>query len=551
MNGAEFIVHNLMSKGIDTLFGYPGGCIMPLYDVLLEHPIQHILCRHEQGAAFAANGYARSTGEVGVCIATSGPGATNLITGLADAMLDSVPMIALTGQVPTGLIGTDAFQEVDILGMSISVTKQSYLVDSIEALPRILEEAFYIAQEGRPGPVLIDLPKDILLSTLPENHEPFTQPSFTPDTDFSEQYARAQAMIRDAQKPIIYAGGGIGHAKAVEPFREFVEQCQIPTVFSLKGLGALPAEHPLNLGMLGMHGSTSANRAVQESDLLIAVGTRFDDRVTGRLTQFAPNARVIHLDIDAAEIGKLRMAHCGIKADIVESMRSIQATPEIDNWRNDCQKRHQREGFTSPQPTENITGPNLLRQLKTFVKQDEIICCDVGQHQMWVAQHYPIDHPQRHLTSGGLGTMGFGLPAAIGAQLANPDKTVITLSGDGSIMMNIQELATLTRYQIPLKVIILDNSALGMVRQQQTVCYDGRYSEVDLSDNPDFAAIAKAFGLQAFTAEEQSGLDNQLQQLLDCPGPALLHVKIDTEEGVWPMVKPGDSNDDMIIGDAA
>lgn len=551
MNGAEYIVQSLMNRGIETLFGYPGGCIMPLYDAFFEQPIKHILCRHEQGAAFAANGYARATGRVGVCVATSGPGATNLITGLADAKLDSVPMIALTGQVPTGLIGTDAFQEVDILGMSLSVTKQSYLVDRIETLPQIFEEAFYMAQEGRPGPVLIDLPKDILLGALPEKYARFTPPETTQHPETIASYALAKKMIEESKQPIIYAGGGIAHAQVVEPFREFVEQCQIPTIFSLKGLGALPSQHPLNLGMLGMHGSASANKAVQESDLLIAIGTRFDDRVTGRLAEFAPMAKVIHLDIDAAEISKLRTAHCPLKGELVDSMSQIKAKPDIKPWIEKCQARHQSEGFTAPVASENIDGPSLLAHLKTCIKEEEIICCDVGQHQMWVAQHYPIDHPQRHLTSGGLGTMGFGLPAAIGAQLANPDKLVINLSGDGSIMMNIQELATLNRYNIPLKIIVLDNSALGMVRQQQTVCYDQRYSEIDLSDNPDFTAVARAFGLTAFSVEKRDDLDNKLNQLLATPGPALLHAKIDARDGVWPMVKPGDSNKEMLMGDAA
>ena len=549
MNGAEHIVSKLMSEGIDTLFGYPGGCIMPLYDALLESPIKHILCRHEQGAAFAANGYARSTGRTAVCLATSGPGATNLMTGLADAYMDSVPMVAITGQVPTGLIGTDAFQEIDILGMSLPITKQSFLVESIEALPEILDQAFQIAQEGRPGPVLIDLPKDIQLATLPDNRHP-TQAS-RPETDSTAHPAdhlpQALALIKASQRPIIYAGGGIVLGDAIAPFRQFVETTGIPTVLTLKGLGALPGDHPRNMGMLGMHGSAAANESVQACDLLIAVGVRFDDRVTGKLSHFAPQAQVIHIDIDPAEIGKLRQVRCALDGDLRQNLKALTTPLTITDWQNHCQRAHESEGFTLPEP-DGITGPHFMQQLSASTGGHAIISCDVGQHQMWVAQHYAFDHPRKHLTSGGLGAMGFGLPAAIGAQLGNPESSVINIAGDGSFMMNVQELATIARYRLPTKMIVLDNQALGMVRQQQELCYQGRYSEIDLSDNPDFCALTEAFGIPTLSVSDPKDMDYAINKLLETPGPALLHVTIATEHNVWPMVKPGDANDQMIKG---
>ncbi len=548
MNGAAYIVNKLMSEGIDTLFGYPGGCIMPLYDALLESPIKHILCRHEQGAAFAANGYARSTGRTAVCLATSGPGATNLITGLADAYMDSVPMVAITGQVPTGLIGTDAFQEIDILGMSLPITKQSFLVEHIDQLPGILDQAFQIAQEGRPGPVLIDLPKDIQLATLSIDAQPGTTvPASVTNTDFAEALEQAREMLKSSRRPIVYAGGGVILGDAIAPFRQFIQTTEIPTVLTLKGLGALPGNHPQNMGMLGMHGSAAANQCVQECDLLIAIGVRFDDRVTGKLNHFAPNARVIHLDIDPAEIGKLRQPACALQGDIRTSLKSLTLSLAITDWQTHCRKTHAADGFTLPEQ-QGITGPHFMRQLSATTRGHAIISCDVGQHQMWVAQHYAFDHPRKHLTSGGLGAMGFGLPAAIGAQLANPETPVINIAGDGSFMMNVQELATIARYKLPTKMIILDNQALGMVRQQQEVCYQGRYSEIDLSDNPDFCALTAAFGIPTQTISDPEEMAYAIHKLLETPGPALLHVSIATENNVWPMVKPGDANDQLITG---
>ena len=549
MNGAEYIVKKLISEGVDTLFGYPGGCIMPLYDALLGSPVRHILCRHEQGTAFAANGYARSSGRTGVCLATSGPGATNLLTGLADAYMDSVPMVAITGQVPTGVIGTDAFQEIDVLGMSLAITKQSFLVQRVDDLPQILDEAFRLAREGRPGPVLIDLPKDIQLQQLPDEINFQTTSRGHPDAPDSKALEQARNLISNSRRPLIYAGGGVLLGDAVAPFRQFVETTGIPTVLTLKGLGNLPRQHPLNMGMLGMHGSAAANRMVQECDLLIGVGVRFDDRATGKLSRFAPNARIIHLDIDPAEIGKLRQPTCALPGDIRLGLKALSIDLPASDWPQQCRQRLTEEGFSIPANNNGITGPGFMRQLSQVAAGHAIISSDVGQHQMWVAQQYAFNHPRQHLSSSGLGAMGFGLPAAIGAQLANPERLVINVAGDGSFMMNLQELATISRYQLPLKIVILDNQALGMVRQQQEFCYQQRYSEIDLSDNPEFTTLTSAFGIATYRLTDPDETDYAINRLLETPGPALLHVSIATEENVWPMVKPGEANDQMITGE--
>ena len=553
MNGAEYIIKKLEDEAIDTIFGYPGGCIMPVYDALLGSQIRHILCRHEQGAAFAANGFARSSGKIGVCLATSGPGATNLITAIADAYMDSVPMIAITGQVPTSLIGTDAFQEIDMLGLSLPITKHSYLVETIDELPAILDEAFYLAQEGRPGPVLIDIPKDVQLAQIHTSQTSFTKAiQRKPETDLvdAEDIAQALALIEASERPLIYAGGGINLANAIAPFRAFVDTTGIPTVLTLKGLGNLPADHPLNMGMLGMHGSVAANQMVQECDLLIAVGARFDDRVTGKLSRFAPDAKVIHLDIDRAEAGKLRETHCRIIGNLHDSLQALTVRQNFSTWSNYCQQRNALDGYRTShaEDTPINTPARFLNDLANKTSPEAIISCDVGQHQMWVAQHYPINHPRHHLSSGGLGAMGFGLPAAIGAQLAHPNQQVIAISGDGSFMMNLQELATIGRYRLPIKMIILDNQVLGMVRQQQELCYDRRYSEIDLSDNPEFTAVANAFNIPSVYLDELGDQEQKIADFLAIEGPALMHVPITSEKNVWPMVKPGDANDQIIKG---
>ncbi|TWI06131.1 acetolactate synthase large subunit [Luteimonas cucumeris] len=565
MNGARWLVQALAAEGVDTLFGYPGGAIMPFYDALhgaasSGHAMKHVLVRHEQGAAFAANGYARASGQVGVCVATSGPGASNLVTGIADAMLDSVPMVVITGQVPTTLMGTDAFQELDVFGMTLPIVKHSFLARSVDDLSRMLGEAFRIARSGRPGPVLIDLPKDVQngdASHLPM-HAPLPVERAPAPMDASLH--AALALVSQAQRPVVYGGGGIALGDAVQAFRTFVDATQIPSVLTLRGLGALPTGHPLNLGMLGMHGSRAANLAVQESDLLIVVGARFDDRATGKLAEFAPNARVVHMDLDACEIGKLRHADVGVRGDIRATLTALTLPCAAHlhgrngafrrQWRATCQQRARDHAARYDAPGDSVYAPALLKQLSERAPR-AVVACDVGQHQMWVAQHWRFSDPRQHLTSGALGAMGFGLPAAIGAQLQDPDAQVICVSGDGSFLMNVQELATLKRYGLPVKIVLLDNQALGMVRQWQELFFDKRYSEVDLSDNPDFAAVATAFGIHALHVDRADRVDNALQALLDSPGPALLHVAIDQAANVWPLVPPNHNNAQMLDADEA
>lgn len=559
-NGAQWLARALEAEGVDTLFGYPGGTIMPFYDALHGSPLKHVLVRHEQGAAFAANGYARASGRVGVCVATSGPGASNLVTGIADAMLDSVPMVVITGQVPTGLMGTDAFQELDVFGMTMPIVKHSFLPRSVDELPEVFAEAFRIARSGRPGPVLVDLPKDVQVADashlpvhVPRPCEPLPAP---PDAALHE----AAAVISQARRPVVYGGGGIVLGDAVEAFREFVDLTGFPTVLTLKGLGALPPGHPACLGMLGMHGSRAANLAVQEADVLIVVGARFDDRATGKLAEFAPGALVVHLDGDACEIGKLRAATVSVPGDLAASLGKLGAPLGAQNqrrnsdarreWRETCAARARRHAARYDAPGEGVYAPALLKRLSEMAP-DAIVSCDVGQHQMWVAQHWRFHDPRQHLTSGALGAMGFGLPAAMGAQLAlqkpgEPQARVVCVSGDGSFLMNVQELATLARYRLPVKIVLLDNKALGMVRQWQELFFEKRYSEIDLSDNPDFAAVARAFGIQAMSVDRADRVEEALAELLDAPGPALLHVAIDPAANVWPLVPPNHNNAQMI-----
>ena len=547
MKGAAALLGALRERGVDTVFGYPGGAIMPVYDALLDSGIRHVLVRHEQAAAFAADGYARVSGRPGVCIATSGPGATNLITGIANAYLDSVPLIAITGQVATPLMGTDAFQEVDIFGMTLPVVKHSYIVRHIEDLPRIVHEAWNIASSGRPGPVLIDLPKNIAageahgVTRLVEPQPPDRQAD-------AIWLSRAAALIAASERPIVYAGGGIGIARAVAAFREFVAATGIPVVSTLKGLGAVPTDEPLFLGMMGMHGTRASNCAVQEADLLIAVGARFDDRATGKLDGFAPRARIIHLDIDPAEIGKLRRADVALAGDLAASLAALHVRPPIRAWRRHCLALKEQHAWRYDAPGEGIYTPDLLRRLSAAADGELILTCDVGQHQMWVAQHCLIRSPERHLSSGGLGAMGYGLPAAIGAHYADPTRTAISVSGDGSIMINIQELATLHRYGLPVKILVIDNQSLGMVRQWQELFFKRRFSEVDLSDNPDFTEVARAFGVDALRIDARGQIDDAIDALLNHPGALLVHCRIDPAANVWPLVPPGHTNATMLEG---
>ena len=547
MRGADALLDALRDRGVEVVFGYPGGAIMPLYDALLGSGIRHVLMRHEQAAAFAADGYARVTGRPGVCIATSGPGATNLVTGIANAFLDSVPLVAITGQVATPLMGTDAFQEVDIFGITLPIVKHSYIVRHVEELPRVIHEAWDIAASGRPGPVLIDLPKNIAAGVA-HGAARVHQPRPAPARADEALLARAAGMIARAERPVIYAGGGIGIGRAIHAFRQFVAETAIPVVSTLKGLGAIPTDEPLFLGMLGMHGTRAANSAVQQADLLIAVGARFDDRATGKLDGFAPGAQVIHLDVDAAEIDKLRRADLALVGDLAASLATLGRRPRIGAWRRHCLRLKAQYAFRYDAPGDGIYAPELLRRLSVAADGEATITCDVGQHQMWVAQHCLIRRPERHLSSGGLGAMGYGLPAAIGAQLADPARTAIAVSGDGSIMFNIQELATLRRYNLPVRVLLIDNQSLGMVRQWQELFFERRFSEVDLSDNPDFAAVARSFGIDAMTVDSAAQVDAAVDALLHHAGPLFVHCRIDPAANVWPLVPPGHTNATMLEG---
>ena len=545
MNGAQYLVKALHQQGVTQVFGYPGGAIMPVYDALYDGGIPHLLCRHEQGAAMAAIGYARSTGKVGVCIATSGPGATNLVTGLADALLDSVPVVALTGQVASPLIGTDAFQEVDVLGLSLACTKHSFMVQSVDELGQVIADAFRIARSGRPGPVLVDIPKDIQLAPADlETLIELAEESYANDEQAA--LAEARTLLSNAKKPVLYVGGGVIAADAVNELRQFAAMTQMPSVTTLKGIGTLDPNCPHFLGMLGMHGTKAANFVVQECDLLVVAGARFDDRVTGKLAAFAPHAKVIHLDIDEAEVGKLRNAHVALHNDLKTVLPALAMPLKIDSWREHCSATKNDYPWDYNHPGERIYAPLLLKQLSDALPRDSVVCCDVGQHQMWVAQHMQFDSPRNHISSSGLGTMGFGLPAAVGAKMARPDDTVVLVSGDGSFMMNVQELGTLRRAKLPVKMVLMDNQRLGMVRQWQELFFDARFSETILTDNPDFVRLAAAFDIPGETITRKEDVPAAIARMLQSPGAYLLHVSIAAEDNVWPLVPPGAANQDMM-----
>lgn len=551
VSGARLLVSALERQGVTVVFGYPGGAIMPVYDALVGSRLRHILVRHEQGAAFAADAYARMSGRVGVCMATSGPGATNLVTGIANAMMDSVPLVCITGNVAQGVMGTDAFQEIDILGVTLPIVKHSILVRDPADIPAAVAEAFDSAASGRPGPVLIDLPKDVQVGAAANHAEPRRfEPA--PSTD-PDAIARAEVLIRAAERPLLYIGGGVKIGRATASVRDLFETTGIPAVSTLNALGTVPTDAPGFLGMLGMHGSRAANEAVQACDLMIVLGARFDDRATGKLAEFAPDAKVIHFDIDAAEIGKLRSAQVAVGGQIgpaVQALADRLATRPlaIDPWIIRCASAAARHAPRYDAPGEGVYAPAFLKTLSEVAGDRFVAACDVGQHQMWAAQHCRFIRPEAHITSGGLGAMGFGLPAGLGAQLADPTATVVTISGDGGFMMNIQELATLRRYGVPLKVVVLDNSSLGLVRQWQELFFEKNFSEIDLSDNPDFVAVAQAFGVEAFRISRREDVVDGIARLLAAPGPCLAHVVIDPRENVWPLVPPGKNNAEMIEG---
>ena len=547
MKAAELLIKTLEDAGVKTVFGYPGGAILPFYDALYDSNLEHILVRNEQGAALAADGYARASGEIGVCVATSGPGATNLVTGIANAYLDSVPMLAITGQVPSPMIGTDAFQEVDIVGITMPIVKHSYRVLEADKVEQTVKEALHLAQSGRPGPVLLDIPKDVLNTEVqPQAHRETDYGQ--PETLSLDAVNAALDLIKSAQRPLIYGGGGIALAKVTKEFQEFVEVLNCPTVLTLKGLGALPSAHELFLGMLGMHGLKTANYAVQNCDLLLCIGARFDDRVTGLLEEFAPEARVVHLDVDPAEVGKRRHPDVAVIGSLQKHLTLLTEKSQkldVEGWRQKCLVHKTENYWRYDPPNDFVYAPRLIRDISLTETKETFVTCDVGQHQMWVAQHYLFKRPENHLTSGGLGTMGYGLPAAIGATLARPDAHVINITGDGSFMMNVQELATIKRYNLPVKVIVLDNQCLGMVRQWQELFLEERYSETDLSDNPDFVKLSEGFGIPAFRVEETSQVEEAIHRVHNDDGPLLVHVVLDKVANVWPFVPPGKSNSVM------
>ncbi|AWC84119.1 MULTISPECIES: acetolactate synthase large subunit [Enterobacter] len=546
--GAQLIVHLLERQGITTVAGIPGGTVLPLYDALSQSTqIRHVLARHEQGAGFIAQGMARTQGKPAVCMACSGPGATNLVTAIADARLDSIPLICITGQVPSSMIGTDAFQEVDTYGISIPITKHNYLVRDIAELPQVISDAFRIAQSGRPGPVWIDIPKDVQtaeieIDVLPEPGERAPAPQFR-----AESVQAAAAMINAARRPVLYLGGGAINAS--DAVRQLAEKASLPTTMTLMALGMLPKAHPLSLGMLGMHGARSTNYILQEADLLIVLGARFDDRAIGKTEQFCPNAKIIHVDIDRAELGKIKQPHVAIQGDVAEVL--AQLIPQTDasdraDWRQlvaDLQKE-----FPGAIPTEGdpLSHYGLINAVAACVDDSAIITTDVGQHQMWTAQAYPLNRPRQWLTSGGLGTMGFGLPAAVGAALANPDRKVICFSGDGSLMMNIQEMATAAENQLDVKIILMNNQALGLVHQQQSLFYTQGVFAATYPGTINFMQIAAGFGLHTCDLNAEADPHAALQAAISRPGPALIHVRIDPEQKVYPMVPPGAANTEMV-----
>ena len=548
MTGAQLIMACLKAHHVTTLFGYPGGAIMPTYDALYDAGLDHLLCRNEQGAAIAAIGYARSTGKVGVCIATSGPGATNLVTGLGDAMMDSIPVVAITGQVSSPLIGTDAFQEADVLGLSLACTKHSFIVQSADELADVFAEAFEIAQSGRPGPVLIDVPRDIQVGKVPVNIKAYVKTPEKPTALSVDKLAEAKELLKNAKKPVLYVGGGVGMAKAVSTLREFLAQTQMPSVSTLKGLGAIHPNDDVYMGMIGMHGTKAANFAVQESDLLLVCGARFDDRVTGKLDTFAPHAKVIHCDIDAAEIHKLRRADIALQGDLIQALNALKQELDIELWREQIRNFKAKLDFTYVENQGNrpIDPWALLNTLSNRKPNNAVICTDVGQHQMWSAQHMKHFSPENYITSAGFGTMGFGLPAAVGAKKARPQDEVILVTGDGSLMMNIQELGSIKRGNLPVKILLLDNQRLGMVRQWQDLFWNKRRSETILDDNPDFVMLANAFGIPAERIESADDVDAALNRLLNSKTAYLLQVCIPPDECVWPLVPPGACNADMV-----
>ena len=560
MSGAQAVIECLKQENVEIVFGYPGGAVLTLYDALYETQFPHILTRHEQGAVHAADGYARATGRVGVCIATSGPGATNLITGIATAYMDSIPMVAITGQVAVSLIGRDSFQEADVTGITTPITKHNYLVKDVNELPRVFKEAFHIARTGRPGPVLIDVAKDVFAKEL-DFHYPDSvhlrgyRPIFEGDAQLLAQVAEE---LSKAQRPLLFVGGGVNLADVSPALREFVEYTRIPVISSLMGLGCIPDQHPQNYGMVGMHGTYAANMATTHADLLIGLGVRFDDRVTGLVADFASKAKVIHFDIDPAEVNKNIIANIRVVGDLKWSIpvlmnqvkeraaetwmgSNTEWKKQLDEWREDNPLTYlSREGMIMPQ--------HLIQRVSHFAAEDAVVVTDVGQHQMWASQFYEYKRPRTLLTSGGLGTMGYGLPAALGAQVGCPGRQIVCFSGDGGFMMNCQELSTLADLDLPVKVFILNNQVLGMVAQWQRMFYNGHYSHTTLKGRTDFVKLAEAMGVTGLRVTEPQDVDMAIQKAFAIKGPVVVEIRIPADENVLPMVPAGGRLDQMIMG---
>jgi len=558
LRGAEILIKVLKEEGIHTIFGYPGGVLLDIYDELHKGHIRHILVRHEQGAVHAADGFARASGKVGVALVTSGPGASNTVTGIANAYMDSIPIVVLTGQVPTHLIGTDAFQEVDIVGITRPCTKHNFLIKRVEEVAKTLREAFHIARSGRPGPVLVDLPKDVMAAVTDYEPQPARKEEEAKPRPASKKAFYVLDLITEATKPMILSGGGVILGGAAAELRKMAWRTRMPVSSTLMGLGAFPGSDPLWLGMPGMHGTYYANMAISHCDLLIAIGMRFDDRVTGKIDHFAPNAKIVHVDVDPSSINKNVMVDVPIVSDCKSALQSFNALLEQRNFTVTDEQRQEWFDQIAAWRKENPLGycqsdteikPQfVIETLYKLTKGKAIITTEVGQNQMWAAQFYQYDEPNTFLSSGGLGTMGYGFPAALGAKIAFPDKLVVDIAGDGSIQMNIQEMATAIQDNIPVKIVLLNNGYLGMVRQWQQLFYGKRYSHTDMTYQPDFLKLAEAYGWLGLRATRPEEVETVLRQGLEAPGPALMDFRVSREECVYPMVRPGGPIHEMTLG---